>query len=71
MDTSFRPRTGVVLGVIATGLFLLYQFWVWEINLLTAEFNARIATLDAERTVVLAEAESTANRLKEIAKSAL
>ncbi len=32
MNFFSRPRTWVVLGVIAAFLFLLYQFWVWEVE---------------------------------------
>lgn len=32
MDFLSKPRTWLVLGVSALGLFLLYQLWVWEIE---------------------------------------
>lgn len=32
MDFFSRPRTWIILGVLAASLFLLYQFWVWEIE---------------------------------------
>lgn len=32
MDFLSKPRTWVVLGVSAVGLFLLYQLWVWEVE---------------------------------------
>src|SRR6516165_9368795 len=27
-----KPRTWIVIGVSAVGLFLLYQLWVWEVE---------------------------------------
>lgn len=32
MDALTKPRTWVVLGATALGLFLLYQLWVWEVE---------------------------------------
>ncbi len=32
MDAFSKPRTWIVLGVVAASLFLLYQFWVWEVE---------------------------------------
>src|SRR5580658_7403715 len=32
MDYLSKPRTLVILGVTAAVVFLLYQFWVWEIT---------------------------------------
>ncbi len=32
MDSFNRPRTWIVVGVTVVSLFLLYQFWVWEIE---------------------------------------
>jgi regulator of protease activity HflC (stomatin/prohibitin superfamily) len=32
VDFLSKPRTWVVLGVSAVGLFLLYQLWVWEVE---------------------------------------
>ena len=32
MDWLSKPRTWVVIAVSGVGLFLLYQFWVWEIE---------------------------------------
>jgi regulator of protease activity HflC (stomatin/prohibitin superfamily) len=32
VDALTKPRTWVVLGATALGLFLLYQLWVWEVE---------------------------------------
>jgi hypothetical protein len=32
VDIWSKPRTWVVLGVSAVGVFLLYQLWVWEVE---------------------------------------
>jgi regulator of protease activity HflC (stomatin/prohibitin superfamily) len=32
VDFWSKPRTWIVLGVAAVGLFLLYQLWVWEVE---------------------------------------
>lgn len=32
MEFLGKPRTWIVLGVSAMGLFLLYQLWVWEVE---------------------------------------
>src|SRR5438309_7743038 len=32
VDVWSKPRTWIVLGVSAVGLFLLYQLWVWEVE---------------------------------------
>ncbi len=32
MDALTKPRTWVVLGATALGLFLLYQLWIWEVE---------------------------------------
>lgn len=32
MESFNRPRTWTVLGVLGASLFLLYQFWLWEVE---------------------------------------
>src|SRR5580704_11059650 len=32
VDIWNKPRTWIVVGVAAVGLFMLYQLWVWEVE---------------------------------------